>query len=167
MIHLGRVADAISRQHRFAPTPAHRYRNQWPTSPIRSFGPTLVRPYLPGLLQERSARVHSLIALAIIRKEGFSPDITNLLNQREFQLVDFSRFEVLRADSSLAVPASKEAKYLGSRFTIRVVENSPADDRRTLYVLEPNPSEIHIFSGKVVGAVKAANMVLERLSSRA
>jgi hypothetical protein len=95
------------------------------------------------------------------------PRFANLLNQREFQLVDFSRFEVLRADSSLAVPASKEAKYLGSRFTIRVVENSPADDRRTLYVLEPNPSEIHIFSGKVVGAVKAANMVLERLSSRA
>jgi hypothetical protein len=33
LIHAGRVADAISRQRRFAPTPAHRYRNQWPTSP--------------------------------------------------------------------------------------------------------------------------------------
>ncbi|AXC16285.1 hypothetical protein ACPOL_7093 (plasmid) [Acidisarcina polymorpha] len=71
----------------------------------------------------------------------------------------------MREDSALAVPASKEGRYLGSRFTIRVVENNPEQDRRTLYMVEPVHGELHIFSGKVVGAVKAANMVLKRVSA--
>jgi hypothetical protein len=53
---------------------------------------------------------------------------------------------------------------LGSRFTVRVVENNPIQDRRTLYVQESAPGEIHIFSGKVVGAVKAARLVSERIA---
>lgn len=86
-----------------------------------------------------------------------------LLNGPSFAPVDFSRFDAMKNDSALAVPASKDAVYLGSRFTIRVVENNPAQDRRTLYVQEPAPGELHIFSGKVVGAVKAARIVCERI----
>ncbi len=86
-----------------------------------------------------------------------------LLNRPDFEPVEFTRFEAMRADSALAVPASSEAQYLGSRFTIRVVENNPLQDRRTLYLSEPLPGEIHIFSGKVVGAVKAAYLVSERV----
>ena len=70
----------------------------------------------------------------------------------------------MRKDSALAVPASKDAVYIGSRFTIRVVENNPAQDRRTLYIQEPAPRELHIFSGKVVSAVKAARLVSERIA---
>jgi len=87
-----------------------------------------------------------------------------LLNGAGFEPVSFSRFEDMRKDSALAVPASHDAVYLGSRFTIRVVENNPAQDRRTLYVRETAPGEIHVFSGKVVGAVKAARLVSERLA---
>ena len=54
----------------------------------------------------------------------------------------------MRKDAMLAVPASADAEYLGSRFTIRVVENNPMQDRRTLYVQESAPGEIHIFSGQ-------------------
>jgi hypothetical protein len=86
-----------------------------------------------------------------------------LINGPRFEPISFSRFEAMRADSALAVPASKDATYIGSRFSIRVVENNPASDRRTLYVQETAPGEIHIFSGKVVGAVKAARMVCERV----
>jgi hypothetical protein len=86
-----------------------------------------------------------------------------LLNRPGFEPISFSRFDVMRADSALAVPASKEAVYCGSRFTIRVVENNPAQDRRTLYLEETAPGEIHIFSGKVVGAVKAARLLCERV----
>jgi FAD dependent oxidoreductase len=86
-----------------------------------------------------------------------------LLNLPGFVPVDFTRFEAMRKDSALAVPDSKRATYLGSRFTIRVVENNPAEDRRTLLVQEPTPGELHIFSGKVVSAVKAARMVCERI----
>jgi len=59
---------------------------------------------------------------------------------------------------------SIDAVYLGSRFTIRVVENNPQQDRRTLYVQEAAPGEFHIFSGKVVSAVKAARIVCEKIA---
>ncbi|HXX44483.1 MAG TPA: FAD-dependent oxidoreductase [Candidatus Acidoferrales bacterium] len=87
-----------------------------------------------------------------------------MLNRPAWEKIDFSRFDAMRRDSMLAVPASKDAIYLGSRFTIRVVENNPITDRRTLYVEETSPREIHIFSGKVVGAVKAARLVSERIA---
>jgi hypothetical protein len=89
-----------------------------------------------------------------------------LLNGPSFAPIDFSRFDAMREDSALAVPASKDAVYLGSRFTIRVVEHNPLQDRRTLYVQETAPGELHIFSGKVVGAVKAARLVCERVAHR-
>jgi hypothetical protein len=47
---------------------------------------------------------------------------------------------------------------------MRVVEDNPAQDRRVLYVREAAPGEFHIFSGKVVSAVKAARIVCERIS---
>jgi hypothetical protein len=88
----------------------------------------------------------------------------SLLNRPQFEPLSFTRFDAMRKDSALAVPASKQAAYLGSRFTIRVVENNPAQDRRTLYVQEAAPGELHIFSGKVVSAVKAARLVCERVA---
>ena len=64
----------------------------------------------------------------------------------------------------MAIPGAKDAEYLGSRFTLRVVENSPEQDRRTLYVLAGDPGEFHIFAGKVVSAVKAARLVCEAVA---
>ena len=87
----------------------------------------------------------------------------HMLNGPTWDKIDFSRFEAMRKDAILAVPGAKDAAYIGSRFTIRVVENNPITDRRTLYVQETSPGEIHIFSGKVVGAVKAARLVCDRV----
>jgi FAD dependent oxidoreductase len=89
----------------------------------------------------------------------------SLLNSPEFKPIPFTRFDRMRDDSSLAAPASKDAVYLGSRLTIRVVENNPAQDRRTLYIREVAPGELHVFSGKVVGAVKAARLICERIAN--
>src|ERR1700681_1118656 len=88
-----------------------------------------------------------------------------VLNQSEFATASNTRFEAMREDCCQAVPAAKDAKYLGSRFTLRVVEDNPEQDRRILYVRDGLPGEIHIFSGKVVGAVKAARMVCEKIAS--
>jgi FAD dependent oxidoreductase len=90
----------------------------------------------------------------------------SLLNRSVFEPIPFGRFDAMRKDSALAVPASRNAVYLGSRFTIRVVENNPEQDRRTLYVREAAPGELHIFSGKVVSAVKAARIVCERVAKK-
>lgn len=88
-----------------------------------------------------------------------------ILNCREWTKVSFTNFESMRTDASLAVPAAREAEYLGSRFTIRVVEDS-SEDRRILHVCEGAPGEIHIFSGKVVSAAKAARIVCEKIEAR-
>ncbi len=86
-----------------------------------------------------------------------------LLNALEFAPFADTRFAAMRQDSALAVPTSQNAKYLGSRFTMRVVENNPAEDRRTLLIQESAPGELHVFSGKVVSAVKAARLICERV----
>lgn len=86
------------------------------------------------------------------------------LNGAKFEPVPFTRFEAMRADACLAVPAAAEARYLGSRFVMRVVEDN-SEDRRVLYVRDGKPGEIHIFSGKVVSAVKAARLVCERIGN--
>jgi FAD dependent oxidoreductase len=90
-----------------------------------------------------------------------------ILNEPEFRPVPFTRFEAMRQDCCESVPGAKDAKYIGSRFTIRVVEDNPAHDRRILYLQEGAPGEIHIFSGKVVSAVKAARLVCERIACNA
>lgn len=90
-----------------------------------------------------------------------------ILNDPEFRPVPFTRFEAMRRDCCEAVPAVKDAKYIGSRFTIRVVEDNPEHDRRILHLKEEAPGEIHIFSGKVVSAVKAARLVCERIARNA
>jgi FAD dependent oxidoreductase len=87
-----------------------------------------------------------------------------ILNKPIFEPVPFTRFAAMRADCCLTVPAAKDAAYIGSRFTIRVVEDNPEHDRRVLYVREGAPGEIHIFSGKVVSAVKAARLVCEMVA---
>jgi hypothetical protein len=88
-----------------------------------------------------------------------------VLNQSEFTPSANTRFEAMRQDCCLAVPASKNAKYIGSRFTLRVVEDNPEHDRRILYVRDGLPGELHIFSGKVVSTVKAARIVCEKIAS--
>lgn len=86
------------------------------------------------------------------------------LNRPTFESVSFTRFEELRLDACRAVPAAAQARYLGSRFVMRVVEDH-SEDRRILYVKDGAPGEIHIFSGKVVSAVKAARLVCERIGN--
>jgi voltage-gated potassium channel Kch len=99
------------------------------------------------------------------RQEPIPEKYLKVLNQSEFVSAPNTRFDAMREDCCLAVPAAKNAKYMGSRFTLRVVEDNPDHDRRILYVRDGLPGEIHIFSGKVVSAVKAARMVCEKIAA--
>jgi FAD dependent oxidoreductase len=91
----------------------------------------------------------------------------DVLNGPSYVPAAFTNFEVMRRECSLAVPAAKDAVYFGSRFTMRVVEDDPDGDRRTLRLLETTPGEFHIFSGKVVSSVKAARLICERIAGHA
>ncbi|PYT68431.1 MAG: hypothetical protein DMG39_21185 [Acidobacteria bacterium] len=97
-------------------------------------------------------------------EEPIPEPYAGILNEPEFRPVPFTRFGAMRQDCCDSAPGAKDAKYIGSRFTIRVVEDNPEHDRRILYLKEEAPGEIHIFSGKVVGAVKAARLVCERIA---
>jgi hypothetical protein len=98
-------------------------------------------------------------------KEPIPEKYLSVLNQSEFASAANTRFEAMREDCCLAVPGAKHARYIGSRFALRVVEDNPEYDRRILYVRDGLPGEIHIFSGKVVSAVKAARMVCEKIAA--
>jgi hypothetical protein len=99
-------------------------------------------------------------------REPIPEPYAGILNKPDFEPVPFTRFEAMRADCCLSVPAAKDAVYIGSRFTIRVVEDNPEHDRRILNVREGAPGEIHIFSGKVVSVVKAARLVCELVARK-
>lgn len=75
-------------------------------------------------------------------------------------------YEQVMRDHGLRLRACRP-EWMNFRFIDRcyeVDENSPEHDRRTLYLQESTPGEIHIFSGKVVSAVKAARLVCERIA---
>ncbi len=90
-------------------------------------------------------------------------EYARILNHPEFTPSADTRFAAMRDEAALAAPATKNAKYIGSRFTMRVVEDNPGQDRRILYVQDGLPGEIHVFSGKVVSALKAARLVCEKI----
>ena len=89
----------------------------------------------------------------------------NILNYQHTKRYSFTNFEKMRTEASLAVPKCFDAKYIGSQFTRRVVENSPKDDRRILRISKSDDRTFHIFSGKVVGALKAAKIICEGIAN--
>jgi len=98
-------------------------------------------------------------------EEPVPEQFRDVLNGAEFVPWEHTHFEAMRAEGMLSVPAVAEARYIGSRLTLRVVEDDPTGDRRILHVRDSGEGEIHIFSGKVVSAVKAARLVCERIAS--
>ena len=88
-----------------------------------------------------------------------------ILNSPQFLPVNFSHYSDMVIDASMAVPLVKKASYMGSKFTTRVVEDAPTSDKRLLYVQKEGAQNYHVFSGKVVGAVKAAELVLKDIKS--
>jgi glycine/D-amino acid oxidase-like deaminating enzyme len=98
-------------------------------------------------------------------EEPIPEHFRDVLNGTEFVPWAHTHFEEMRAEGMLTAPAVAQARYIGSRLTLRVVEDDPTGDRRILHVRDSCRGEIHIFSGKVVSAVKAARLVCERIAS--
>ncbi len=127
--------------------PLHRLRSLRRLRPL----PIRLRQTHQSLDHHRSRRANS----ATLRAANERPHLCAL---RRHPL------RIHAQDAILAVPATKHARIVGSRFTMRVVENNPAEDRRTLLIQEQAPpNELHVFSGKVVSAVKAAHQIATRL----
>ena len=98
-------------------------------------------------------------------EEPVPDQFRDVLNGAAFVPWTHTHFEAMRAEGVLTAPAVADARYIGSRLTLRVVEDDPTGDRRILHVHDSGDGEIHIFSGKVVSAVKAARLVCERIAA--
>jgi hypothetical protein len=93
--------------------------------------------------------------------EPIPPRYRDALHAPVFRPFRETNFPLMVEDCCRAVPSANAARYLGSRFTVRVVEDNPDRDQRILYVDKADDKNIFIFSGKVVGAVKAASKVVD------
>jgi hypothetical protein len=88
---------------------------------------------------------------------------SEILNFSHPAKYDFTNFVKMREEASQVVPQCVNAKYIGSLFTKRIVEDSPKDDRRVLRINKSDERTFHIFSGKVVGALKAAKTISQEI----
>jgi hypothetical protein len=85
------------------------------------------------------------------------------INKENFKKVEFSKFSEMSRDGTSFVPLIKQAKYLGSKFTIRMVKDNSDTDGRMLYIKKVDNRFFYIFSGKVVGATKVAKKILDNI----
>jgi hypothetical protein len=98
-------------------------------------------------------------------KEAIPAQYASLLNQRTFESVTFTNFSEMVKEAEFAVPLTSKAQYLGSRFTLRIVEYNPREDKRILYISQCDNKTISVFSGKVVSSVKAAKIITEMITN--
>lgn len=97
-------------------------------------------------------------------KEAVPNEFASMMNRPKFEPTAITRFEQMRMECALAVPEARGASYEGSRFTLRVIEDNPMKDRRILHIRKSEPHVFHVFSSKVVCAVKASRMILEMVA---
>lgn len=126
---------------------------------------TAFDPYGSSALSLFGSARHTNHWSATDSEEPIPERYARILNQPNFEPVSFTHFETMRVACCESVPAAKYAQYVGSRFTIRVVEDNPERDRRILYVIPGAHREFHIFSGKVVSAMKAARLICESIEN--
>lgn len=88
-----------------------------------------------------------------------------LMNSAEPIKCDFSNFQKMRKEATQVVPACHAAKYISSSFTRRVIEYNPSNDRRVMRIEQTDRRTFHVFSGKVVGATKAARIICEKIAN--
>jgi hypothetical protein len=97
--------------------------------------------------------------------EPIPDQYARILNAPEFAPVEFTHFDRMLNDAVKSVPLCARAEYIGSKLTLRLVEDNPYEDRRILNIGQSDDKTFHVFSGKVVSAVKAARIVDERIAS--
>jgi hypothetical protein len=96
-------------------------------------------------------------------EEQIPTKYAGIINAPTYDPVVFSNFNKMVDDAKKAVPLCANAEYIGSRFTLRLVEDDPDTDKRILYIKQSDDRTFHVFSGKVVSAVKAANIMVEKI----
>ena len=84
------------------------------------------------------------------------------LNQNKFRKFKFTNFNLMKNDAAKYIPCINNSKYLGSNFTLRVVEDDPKKDHRIAKIINKK-NIFYVFSGKVVSAPTVANQILEKI----
>lgn len=126
---------------------------------------TAFDPYGNTKLSQFGSALHTVHWQTNDPQEGVPEQYRNLLNNRELIATELTHFELMKEEASKVALLCSDAEYKGSRFTIRLVEHAPNSDRRVMKISDVKDHSIHVFSGKVVGAVKAAKIVLDKISN--
>jgi hypothetical protein len=128
--------------------------------PFTAFDPYGSQPYA----QFGSAK-HTNHWVSDNPEQPFPNRYRDIMNLPDFCAVSFTHFDKMLEEAALAVPLCSQAQYVGSRFTCRLVEHAPASDRRVMRIGQPDEKNIHVFSGKVVSAIKAADNVCDLVAN--
>lgn len=126
---------------------------------------TAFDPYGASSMSQFGSALHTNHWKTFDMDEQIPKRYSELLNLPDFKKVDFTRFSEMVDEACKSVPLCCKAEYMGSRFTLRLVEHNPGKDRRTLQVDGTNGKIFHVFSGKVVSAIKAAKIISENISN--
>jgi hypothetical protein len=120
-------------------------------------------PYGAGGYSQFGSAMFSVVWATTDPDEPLPGEYAALVNGPGFELRDDLRFLKLREHAALSAPSVLASPYLGSKFTVRVVEDNPETDQRIVHIRHQSPGEFHVFSAKVVASVKAARLITEQV----
>ncbi|HEY4520139.1 MAG TPA: FAD-dependent oxidoreductase [Candidatus Paceibacterota bacterium] len=108
--------------------------------------------------------VHAIHASSVGHAPDIPPEFLPLMNRGVIRNPPKSAFQKFIEHGSAYIPSLREAKHIGSMFTIRtVLPHVEETDARPTIVKKLDDRHIRIFSGKIGNCVEAAQQVLTLL----
>lgn len=95
----------------------------------------------------------------------FDADKLSMVHLDRFKCVSYSNFELMKEQAAQYVPLVDKAKYHGSKFAFRVVENNKLTDERLVEIKKVSGNEIAVLAGKIVSSVQVGQKLHEYCSS--
>lgn len=89
----------------------------------------------------------------------FTFDEKKLINKDKFYKSKQSNFNLMKLHASRFVPEAYHAKYLGSKFTYRIVEKNKNTDQRLVEITRIGEKEVAVLSGKIVSVSEVGEKV--------
>lgn len=110
-----------------------------------------------------SAKYTNLLSFNIDQYKFVTNYFRDILNKNKYIKTEFTNYKKFLEDCMKYIPAVQKSKYLGSRYTIRIVENNPKYDKRTYYI-KKDKNIFYIFSGKVVSCIDASKKIINEIN---
>jgi hypothetical protein len=111
-----------------------------------------------------SAKYTNLLSFNIEQYKFVTNYFKGILNKNKYIKTEFTNYKKFLEDCVKYIPAVQKSKYLGSRYTIRIIEDNPKYDNRTFYI-KKDKKIFYIFSGKVVSCIDASKKIIKEINN--